>query len=171
MIDSGWKLAPALACGNTVVVKPPQDAPLSILHLAGLLAEAGLPAGAVNVVPGVGSVAGQALIDHPGVDKISFTGSPETGHAIQIAAAQTFKRVTLELGGKSPQIILADADVEAAVNGTAMGLFFTRARSARPALECSSTVHTTTMSSLRWPVPRKLRRSATRSIRIQRWAR
>jgi acyl-CoA reductase-like NAD-dependent aldehyde dehydrogenase len=119
-----WKLAPALACGNTVVVKPPQDAPLSILHLAGLLAEAGLPAGIVNVVPGLGPVAGQALVDHPGVDKISFTGSPETGRAIQIAAAQTFKRVTLELGGKSPQIILADADVEAAVNGTAMGLFF-----------------------------------------------
>ncbi len=119
-----WKLAPALACGNTVVVKPPQDAPLSILHLARLLAEAGLPAGAVNVVPGLGPVAGQALVDHPGVDKISFTGSPETGRAIQIAAAQTFKRVTLELGGKSPQIILADADVEAAVNGTAMGLFF-----------------------------------------------
>ena len=124
LMIASWKLAPALACGNTVVVKPPEDAPLSILHLASLFAEAGLPAGTVNVVPGLGPVAGQALVDHPGVDKISFTGSPETGRAIQIAAAQTFKRVTLELGGKSPQIILADADVEAAVNGTAMGLFF-----------------------------------------------
>jgi len=124
LMIAAWKLAPALAAGNTLVVKPPEDAPLSILHLATLLQEAGLPAGTVNVVPGLGNIAGQALADHPGVDKISFTGSPEVGRQIQIAAAQTFKRVTLELGGKSPQVILADADIEAAVNGTAMGLFF-----------------------------------------------
>jgi betaine-aldehyde dehydrogenase len=88
------------------------------------LQEAGLPDGTVNVVPGVGSVAGGALVDHPGVDKISFTGSPEVGRIIGAHAAQTFKRTTLELGGKSPQIILADADIRAAVRGSALGLFF-----------------------------------------------
>jgi betaine-aldehyde dehydrogenase len=124
LMIAAWKLGPALAAGNTVVVKPPEDAPLSILHLAGLLAEAGLPEGTVNVIPGLGEVAGQALVSHPGVDKISFTGSPEVGRQIQIGAAQTFKRVTLELGGKTPQIVMADADLEAAVNGIAMGLFF-----------------------------------------------
>lgn len=124
LMITGWKLAPALAAGNTVVIKPAEDAPLSTLHLAGLLLEAGLPPGVVNVVPGLGHVAGAALTEHPDVDKISFTGSPGVGRSIQIAAAQTFKRVTLELGGKSPQIILADADIEAAVQGTAMGLFF-----------------------------------------------
>jgi acyl-CoA reductase-like NAD-dependent aldehyde dehydrogenase len=124
LMIAAWKLGPALSAGNTVVVKPPEDAPLSILHLAGLLAEAGLPEGTVNVIPGLGEVAGQALVNHPGVDKISFTGSPEVGRQIQIGAAQTFKRVTLELGGKSPQIVLADADLAAAVSGVAMGLFF-----------------------------------------------
>lgn len=124
LMISAWKLAPALAAGNTVVVKPPEDAPLSILHLARLLAEAGLPDGVVNVVPGLGHVAGDALTRHPGVDKISFTGSPRVGKIIGQVAAETFKRVTLELGGKSPQIILADADIEAAINCTAMGLFF-----------------------------------------------
>nr|WP_269457437.1 aldehyde dehydrogenase family protein [Nakamurella panacisegetis] len=124
LMITAWKLAPNLAAGNTVVIKPPEDAPLSILHLATLLQEAGLPAGTVNVVPGLGRTAGQALVDHPGVDKISFTGSPEVGRRIQFSAAQTFKRVTLELGGKTPQIICADANVEAAVGGTAMGLFF-----------------------------------------------
>jgi len=124
LMISAWKLAPALAAGNTVVVKPPEDAPLSILYLGRLLAEAGLPAGTVNMVPGRGSVAGAALVDHPDVDKISFTGSPEVGRLIQERAARTFKRVTLELGGKTPQVILEDANVEAAINGTALGLFF-----------------------------------------------
>ncbi|WP_028932677.1 phenylacetaldehyde dehydrogenase StyD [Pseudonocardia spinosispora] len=124
LMIGGWKIAPALATGNTMVVKPAEDAPLSTMHLAALLEEAGLPPGVLNVVPGLGPDAGAALTAHPDVDKISFTGSPEVGRAIQIAAAETFKRVTLELGGKSPQIILADADVEAAVQGTAMGLFF-----------------------------------------------
>ena len=119
-----WKLGPALAAGNAVVVKPPEDAPLSILHLGKLLTEAGLPDGVVSIVPGLGHVTGQAIVDHPGVDKISFTGSPRVGRLIAKSAAETFKRVTLELGGKSPQIILDDADVEAAINGTALGLFF-----------------------------------------------
>ena len=124
LMISAWKLAPALAAGNTIVVKPPEDAPLSILHLAKLLQEAGLPDGVVNVVPGLGEVAGDALVRHHGIDKISFTGSPRVGRLIAQHAADTFKRVTLELGGKTPQIILADADVDAAINGTAMGLFF-----------------------------------------------
>jgi acyl-CoA reductase-like NAD-dependent aldehyde dehydrogenase len=124
LMIAAWKLAPALAAGNTVVVKPAEDAPLSILALGKLLAEAGLPPGTVNIVPGDGAVAGNALVEHPAVDKISFTGSPHVGRLIQQKAADTFKRVTLELGGKSPQIILPDADVEAAVAGTAMGLFF-----------------------------------------------
>ncbi|KAA9158115.1 aldehyde dehydrogenase family protein [Amycolatopsis acidicola] len=124
LMIASWKLAPALAAGNTVVVKPPEDAPLSILHLARLLGEAGVPAGVVSVLPGFGPVTGQAIVEHPGIDKISFTGSPEVGREIAVAAARSFKRITLELGGKSPQIILDDADLEAAVNGTAMGLFF-----------------------------------------------
>jgi acyl-CoA reductase-like NAD-dependent aldehyde dehydrogenase len=124
LMIAGWKLAPALAAGNTVVVKPAEDAPLSILHLGKLIEEAGFPAGVVNIVPGLGTVAGQALVEHPDVDKISFTGSPAVGKQIQKTAADTFKRVTLELGGKSPQIVLEDANVEAAINGIAMGLFF-----------------------------------------------
>lgn len=124
LMITAWKLGPALAAGNAVVVKPAEDAPMSVLHLARLIDEAGFPAGTVNVVPGLGDEAGQALVDHPDVDKISFTGSPEVGRAIQIATARTFKRLTLELGGKSPQIILPDADVDAAIAGTAMGLFF-----------------------------------------------
>lgn len=124
LMITAWKLAPALAAGNTVVIKPPEDAPLSILHLATLLQEAGLPDGVVSVVPGLGEIAGDALVRHPEVDKISFTGSPRVGRMIARNAADTFKRTTLELGGKSPQIILKDADIEAAINGTAMGLFF-----------------------------------------------
>jgi betaine-aldehyde dehydrogenase len=124
LMIAAWKLAPALATGNTVVVKPAEDAPLSILYLAELIQEAGVPAGVVNVVPGLGEVAGAALVRHPEVDKISFTGSPEVGRQIGKVAAESFKRVTLELGGKSPQIVMADADVEAAVQGIAMGLFF-----------------------------------------------
>ena len=124
LMIAAWKLAPALAAGNTMVVKPAEDAPLSVLHLASLMQEAGVPDGVVNVVPGLGSTAGAALVEHPDVDKISFTGSPATGKAIQIAAAGSFERLTLELGGKTPQIIFADANIEAAVGGTAMGLFF-----------------------------------------------
>ena len=124
LMIAAWKLGPALAAGNTVVVKPAEDAPLSILHLGKLIGEAGFPAGVVNIVPGLGGGAGAALVAHPDVDKISFTGSPEVGRLIQKSAADTFKRVTLELGGKTPQIVAEDADVEAAIQGIAMGLFF-----------------------------------------------
>jgi len=124
LMIASWKLAPALAAGNTIVVKPAEDAPLSVLHLGTLIEEAGFPAGTVNIVPGLGGITGEALVAHPDVDKISFTGSPEIGRHIQKVAADTFKRVTLELGGKSPHVVLEDANVEAAINGIAMGLLF-----------------------------------------------
>jgi betaine-aldehyde dehydrogenase len=122
MIGS-WKIAPALAAGCPVVLKPPEDAPLTSLMLADLIEKAGFPAGALSVLPGRGMVTGQALIEHPGVDKISFTGSPEIGHRVAVAAARGFRRTTLELGGKSPQIVFADADLDAAAQGVAIGIF------------------------------------------------
>ncbi|GLY63916.1 aldehyde dehydrogenase family protein [Amycolatopsis taiwanensis] len=120
----GWKLAPALATGNTVIVKPAEDASLSILHLATLIEEAGFPAGTVQVLPGLGPVTGEALALHPGVRKVSFTGSTEVGRRILRNSAVNFKRTTLELGGKSPQIIFDDADLTSAIRGAAMGIFF-----------------------------------------------
>lgn len=119
-----WKLAPALATGCTCVIKPAEQTPFSALRLAQLAVEAGFPTGVINVVPGEGATAGAALAQHADVDKISFTGSPETGAVIMRAATGNFKRVALELGGKSPQIIFGDCDLESAVQGCAMGLFF-----------------------------------------------
>jgi acyl-CoA reductase-like NAD-dependent aldehyde dehydrogenase len=118
---ASWKLGPALAAGNTVVLKPAEDACLSSLYLASLVAEAGFPAGVVNVVPGPGETAGAALARHRGVDKLSFTGSPEVGRQIAVQAARDFRRVTLELGGKSPQIVLGDADLASVLPGIAGG--------------------------------------------------
>jgi acyl-CoA reductase-like NAD-dependent aldehyde dehydrogenase len=120
---AAWKLAPALAAGCTLVMKPSEEAPLTTLHLARLMEEVGFPPGVFNVVTGLGEIVGAALARHPGIDKISFTGSPEVGREIQKAAADGFKRVTLELGGKTPQIVLADAETNAAVAGVAMGVF------------------------------------------------
>jgi phenylacetaldehyde dehydrogenase len=119
-----WKLAPALATGCTVVLKPAEETPLSALHLASLFEEAGFPPGVLNVVTGRGAVAGAALSVHPGVDKISFTGSPVVGAEIMRKAGPLFKRVAMELGGKSPQVVFADADLDQAIRGCAMGLFF-----------------------------------------------
>ena len=119
-----WKLGPLLAAGCTVVLKPSEETPLSALHLAKLCQEAGIPDGVVNVVTGYGAVIGKALCEHPGVDKITFTGSPEVGREIQRIAGPLFKRVSLELGGKSPQIVFDDANLEAAAFGCAMGVFF-----------------------------------------------
>jgi aldehyde dehydrogenase (NAD+)/betaine-aldehyde dehydrogenase len=113
---AAWKLAPALSAGNTVVLKPAEQTPLSTLRLAELCAEAGVPAGVVNVITG-GPETGAALVRHPGVDKISFTGSTEVGREIVRASADTLKRVSLELGGKAPSVIAADADIDAAVAG------------------------------------------------------
>ena len=124
MIMVGWKVAPALAAGNTVVLKPAAETPLSAIRIGELAIEAGLPPGVFNVVPGRGSVAGEALVRHPQVDKISFTGSTEVGQHIMRAAADTVKKLTLELGGKSPNIVFADADLDAAVRGAMNGIFY-----------------------------------------------
>src|SRR5436305_10061243 len=111
---SSWKLGPALACGNTVVLKPAELTPLSALRLAELALEAEIPEGVVNVVVGKGSVVGQRLVEHPDVAKIGFTGSTEVGRSVMQGAATTIKRVTLELGGKSANVVFADADLEQA---------------------------------------------------------
>ncbi|MGH7703315.1 MAG: aldehyde dehydrogenase family protein [Gemmatimonadales bacterium] len=121
---AGWKFAPALAAGCTVVLKPATETPLTALAMAEIMLEAGLPAGAFNVVPGAGSTAGSALVRHAGVDKIAFTGSTDVGKRIMREAADTVKRVSLELGGKSPNLIFADADLAAAVRGAQTGIFY-----------------------------------------------
>jgi acyl-CoA reductase-like NAD-dependent aldehyde dehydrogenase len=119
-----WKVAPALAAGCTVILKPATETPLTALALGQVMLDAGLPAGALNVVSGGGRSAGMALVRHPDVDKISFTGSTEVGKTIMKEAADTVKRVTLELGGKSPNIIFADADLGAAIRGAQTGIFY-----------------------------------------------
>jgi len=119
-----WKLAPALACGNTAVLKIAEETPLTGLRLGELCQEAGIPDGVVNVVPGFGETAGRALVKHPGVDKISFTGSTEVGKEIVRNSADTLKKVSLELGGKSPNIVFADAELDAAVKGAFNGIFY-----------------------------------------------
>ena len=121
---ASWKFAPALAAGCTVILKPASETPLTALAMADIMAEAGFPPGAFNVVPGGGSTTGSALVKHPGVDKIAFTGSTEVGRQIMKDAADTLKRVTLELGGKSPNIIFADADIPAAIRGAQNGIFY-----------------------------------------------
>lgn len=119
-----WKLGAALATGCTVVLKPAEQTPLSALYLAELIEKAGFPKGVVNIVPGFGETAGQPLVDHPLVDKIAFTGSTEVGKRIMERASKTLKRVTLELGGKSPNIILPDADLTKAIPGALNGVMF-----------------------------------------------
>jgi phenylacetaldehyde dehydrogenase len=124
LLMAAWKIGPALATGNTVVLKPAEQTPLSALYLAEIMAEAGLPDGVVNVVPGFGETAGAALAAHPGVDKIAFTGSTEVGRLVATAATGNLKKVSLELGGKSPNIVFADADPAAAIAGAAHAIFF-----------------------------------------------
>jgi aldehyde dehydrogenase (NAD+) len=119
-----WKVAPALACGNTVILKPATQTPLTALALAGIAADVGLPPGVLNVITGSGSRVGQALVEHPGVDKVAFTGDTGTGKNIMRTAAETLKKITLELGGKSPNIVLPDADLDAAVRGATIGIFY-----------------------------------------------
>src|SRR5204863_5874691 len=111
---ASWKVAPALAAGNTVVLKPAELTPLTALRFAAIAVEAGVPEGVVNVVAGPGSVCGQRVVEHPDLAKVAFTGSTEVGRSIAAAAAQTIKRVTLELGGKSANVVFADADLEQA---------------------------------------------------------
>lgn len=123
LVMAVWKIAPALAAGCTVVLKPAEDTSVTALRLGELICECGFPDGVVNIVPGDGS-AGSAIVDHPGVDKIAFTGSTEVGQAIQRRAADTMKRVSLELGGKSPMVVLADADPAQAIEAAAQAIFF-----------------------------------------------
>jgi phenylacetaldehyde dehydrogenase len=120
---AAFKIVPAITAGNTVVLKPAEQTPLTALRLGQLLLEAGVPAGVVNIVPGYGD-AGAALVDHPGVDKVAFTGSTEVGKKIAAGASKNLKKVSLELGGKAPNIIFADADLDAAVAGAALAGYF-----------------------------------------------
>lgn len=124
LLMQAWKLGPALATGNVVVMKLAEQTPLTGLYVAELVKEAGFPPGVVNIVPGFGPTAGAAIVNHPDVEKVAFTGSTEVGKLIQAQAAGNVKRVTLELGGKSPNVVLADADVEKAVEIAHFGLFF-----------------------------------------------
>lgn len=123
MLMAAWKIAPALACGNTVVLKPAETTPLTALKLAEVIADAGLPPGVVNIVTGAGAT-GAALVEHPDVDKIAFTGSTKVGKIIQRTLAGTRKKYTLELGGKAANIIFADAAIDQAVEGIVNGIFF-----------------------------------------------
>lgn len=123
LLMAAWKIAPAIACGNTVVLKPAETTPLSALWLADIITEADLPPGVVNIITGAGET-GAALVNHPGVDKLAFTGSTEVGKAIARACAGTSKRLTLELGGKAANIVFEDAAVDQAIEGIVNGIFF-----------------------------------------------
>jgi betaine-aldehyde dehydrogenase len=123
LVIASWKLAPALAAGNTVVLKPAELTPLTALRFASIATKAGIPDGVINVIVGPGSVCGRRLVEHPGVAKIAFTGSTEVGRSIAAGAAETIKRVTLELGGKSPNVVFADADLEAAAAAAPLAVF------------------------------------------------
>jgi aldehyde dehydrogenase (NAD+) len=124
LLLAAWKVAPALACGNTVILKPASQTPLTAIALGEIAVEVGLPPGVLNVLTGPGSSLGQAIVEHPGIDKIAFTGDTSTGKSIMRSAADTLKKITLELGGKSPNIVLPDADLEAAVRGATIGIFY-----------------------------------------------
>ena len=119
-----WKIAPALACGNTVVSKPASHTSLSLLKFAEYAREAGLPAGVFNVIPGGGSFVGNLMVDHPGIDSIAFTGSTAVGKSIMARASNTLKKISLELGGKSPNIVFADSDIDAAARGALNAIFY-----------------------------------------------
>ena len=124
LLMAAWKLAPALAAGNTVVLKPAEQTPVGAMELGKLIQEAGFPEGVVNIVPGYGETAGAALASHPGIDKIAFTGSTEVGKLIAKSAAENLTKVSLELGGKAPNIVFADSDLDQAVAGAMMGIFY-----------------------------------------------
>src|SRR5437660_1735091 len=124
LLLTSWKVAPALACGNTVIIKPASQTPLTALALAELAQQVGIPPGVLNVVTGPGSQVGQMLVEHPGIDKIAFTGDTSTGREIMRGSAATLKHITLELGGKSPNIVFPDADLDAAIRGATTGIFY-----------------------------------------------
>ena len=163
LVIASWKLAPALAAGNTVVLKPAELTPLTALRFAEIAPEAGIPDGVVNVVAGPGSVCGQRLVEHPDVAKIAFTGSTEVGRSIAAGAAATIKRVTLELGGKSPNFVFADADLEAAAAAAPMAVFGNAGQDccARSRILVQDRCSTSSWPRSRAPVERSA--SATRS--------
>jgi aldehyde dehydrogenase (NAD+) len=124
LLLTAWKVAPALACGNTVIIKPASQTPLTALALAEIAHEVGLPPGVLNVITGPGSQVGQMLVEHRGIDKIAFTGDTSTGKGIMRGSAETLKKITLELGGKSANIVFPDADLDAAIRGATTGIFY-----------------------------------------------
>src|SRR6476646_3143797 len=124
LLMAAWKLAPALAAGNTIVLKPAEQTPVNAMELGRLIQEAGFPDGVVNIVPGYGETAGAALAAHAGIDKVAFTGSTEVGKLIAKAAAENLTKVSLELGGKAPNIVFADSNLDQAVAGAMMGIFY-----------------------------------------------
>ena len=128
---AAWKIAPAIAVGCSVIVKPASLTPLTAIVLGEICLEAGVPAGVVNIIPGSGKDVGNYLVEHQQVDKVAFTGSTPVGKGIMEKASQTLKRVTLELGGKSPNLVFEDADIDAAVDGSLYGIFITQDNLAR----------------------------------------
>jgi acyl-CoA reductase-like NAD-dependent aldehyde dehydrogenase len=170
LLMAAWKLGPVLACGCTVVLKPAEQTPLTALRLGELMQEAGLPRGVVNIVTGFGD-AGAALAAHPQVDKVAFTGSTDVGKKIVQAAAGNLKKVTLELGGKSPQIVLDDADLEIAIPGAPTRSSSTTASAAAPARACTPKPGCSTTSWRVSPTTRAGSSSAAGWIPTPRWAR
>ena len=171
MMMASQKVAPALAAGCTVILKPPEQTPLTPLEIPKILEEAGLPNGVLNVITGFGETAGAPLVASPLVDKVGFTGSRDVGKIIMKSGADTLKRVTLELGGKSPNIVFADAEFDAAMDGSANGIFGTRGRSARPARASSWRDPSTTTRSRPCRTGREGFGWATRSRRTPPWGR
>ena len=170
-VIASWKIAPALACGNTAVVKPATQTPLSVLAIADILYEAGLPEGTLTVLPGPGSSTAGALIADPRVSKVWFTGSTEVGTAVMQEAAKNITRVSLELGGKSANVVFADADLDTCVRGRCGRCSTTRARTAARGRGSSWSGPSTTSSSNASRPPPRRSRSVNRSTRRPRWAR
>src|ERR1044072_409330 len=124
LLLTSWKVAPALAAGNAIIIKPASQTPLTALALAEIAREIGVPPGVINVVTGPGATVGQMLVEHAGIDKVAFAGDTTTGRAIMKGSAESLKRITLELGGKSPNIVFPDADLDAAIRGATTGIFY-----------------------------------------------
>jgi betaine-aldehyde dehydrogenase len=168
---ASWKMAPALAARNCIVMKPSEITPLTSLRIAELMQQAGLPDGAVNMVPGLGSVVGQYIAEHPGIAKVAFTDSTATGRRVVQASAGNLKKVQLELGGKGPNIVFEDAFLPAAINGSAWAIFHNQGRPASPARGWCCTKRSPTSSSTSSSHSRGRSGSATRSMRPPRWGR
>ena len=168
---ASWKLSPALAAGCSVVLKPDPQTPLSVLRLAELAHEVGFPAGAINIVPGDGPTTGAYLVRHPGVDKVAFTGSTKTGGEIMRLCSDPIKRVTLELGGKSPNLIFADANLDDAIPSSVWSIYYAAGQSCEARSRVLVEASSTTSSSRASPSTRSSSRSATRSTPRRRSAR